>query len=367
LWASVQSNLASAYSARLRGNHAQNLESAHVAFENALTIYTSEAYPLLWAQTQNNLSVVYMEQELGERAENIENAIQCFQATLRFRTRASLPEEWAYTQNNLGNAYAERQRGDRAQNLERAIEAYDSALAVFTRDAYPECWAGAHNNLGSAFEDRVHGERTENLARAVQFYRAALEIYQPEAFPNDARRCANSLARLQIQLRNWGEAYDSLKIALGAAERLYGAALTGEGKLVEIEENTRLYRRMVSICIALTPPQVREALLFSEDGRSRLLRDQPSTLLLPAPTNIPPDLIERERALLRAARSCEFALRHVPDMATRRRWVDEAAATHKQLNALWDMFEREYSAGAYVALRRGEKLTLSDMRACLST
>jgi tetratricopeptide (TPR) repeat protein len=365
LWASAQTNLGNIYSTRLRGNHAENLEAARTAFENALTIYTHEAYPMLWAQAQNNLGVLYMERERGARDENIEHAIECFQAALIVRTRAALPEEWAFTQNNLGNAYAERLRGERAENLERAIAAHKAALTVFTREAYPEYWAGAQNNLGSAYEDRVRGDSAENFARAIQSYRAALEIFQPNVFPNDARRSASSLARLEMARGNWENAYAALQTALAAAERLYDAAATEEGKWVEVKENARLYRRMVRVCFALEPPRVREAFLVSEEGRSRLFRAQLGTVAFPAPAHVPRDLAERERALLQGMRNYELVLCAPPDAMTRRRWVEAIATTRSKLNELWDKFAREYDAGAYVALRRAEKITLHEIRDCL--
>ena len=70
--------------------------------------------------TQNNLGAAYSERIRGERAANLEAAIAAYEAALEVRTRAAFPEQWARTQNNLGNAYADRIRGERAANLEAA-------------------------------------------------------------------------------------------------------------------------------------------------------------------------------------------------------------------------------------------------------
>jgi hypothetical protein len=60
--------------------------------------------------TQNNLGLAYSDRIRGKKAENLEQAIQFYQASLEVRTREAFPFEWAMTQNNLGNAYCDRIR-----------------------------------------------------------------------------------------------------------------------------------------------------------------------------------------------------------------------------------------------------------------
>jgi hypothetical protein len=55
-WARIQNNLASAYMARIRGERTENLERAIQHFEQALTVYTREAFPEQWARVQGNLA-----------------------------------------------------------------------------------------------------------------------------------------------------------------------------------------------------------------------------------------------------------------------------------------------------------------------
>ena len=87
--------------------------------------------------TQNNLANAYSDRIRGERAENLEQAIGHYQQALEVYTRQAYPEDWAMTQNNLANAYADRIRGERAENLEQAIGHYQQALEVRTRQADP--------------------------------------------------------------------------------------------------------------------------------------------------------------------------------------------------------------------------------------
>lgn len=190
-------------------------------------------------------------------------------------------------------------------------------------------------------------------------------MYSPERLPNDARRTARNLGELQFRQHNWSNAYDALCIAAVAAERLYAGALTEEGKIAEIEENARIYQWLVEICLRLVPAHNTEGLLRSEEGRSRLFRTQLETVALPAPRGVPTDQLERERALLKALRNLENVLRSMSEETLRLRLVEEALTVREQLTELWDRFVDEYDAGAYVGLRRSEKLTFDDVRTCL--
>ncbi|NEP61701.1 MAG: tetratricopeptide repeat protein, partial [Symploca sp. SIO2G7] len=162
-WARIQNNLANAYRNRIRGQKAQNLETAIAAYNNALQIYTREAFPVDWAMTQNNLAIAYRNRIRGQKAQNLETAIAAYKNALQIRTREAFPEKWAMTQNNLAAAYSDRIRGDKAQNLEHAIASYQNALQIYTREAFPFEWATTQNNLASAYLYRIRGERADNL------------------------------------------------------------------------------------------------------------------------------------------------------------------------------------------------------------
>lgn len=49
------------------------------------------------------------------RAENLEHAIAHYEQALTVYTREAYPEQWALSQHNLANAYRERIRGERAE------------------------------------------------------------------------------------------------------------------------------------------------------------------------------------------------------------------------------------------------------------
>jgi tetratricopeptide (TPR) repeat protein len=101
--------------------------------------------------TQNNLAAAYSYRIRGDRAENIDLAIDHCNQALEVRTREAFPEDWAGTQNNLALAYRNRIRGDRAENLDRAIEHYNQALDVMTLERFPANHRLTLRNLGNLY------------------------------------------------------------------------------------------------------------------------------------------------------------------------------------------------------------------------
>ncbi|NER27096.1 MAG: CHAT domain-containing protein [Symploca sp. SIO1C4] len=184
-WAMAQMNLGNAYRDRIRGEKAQNLEDAITCFRHALEIYTRDAFPDHWAMTKMNFGAAYSDRIRGEKAQNLEDAIACYQNALEIYTRSAFRNDWAMTQMNLGAAYRNRIRGEKAQNLEDAITCFREALKVYTRSAFPNYWAKTQVNLGNAYGDRIRGEKAQNLEDAIACFQNALEIYTRKAFPDD--------------------------------------------------------------------------------------------------------------------------------------------------------------------------------------
>ena len=91
---------------------------------------TLEDFPEQWAMTQHNLALAYSDRINGSRAENLERAIEFYEAALTVRTLEDFPKDWAMSQNNLALAYWQRINGSRAENLERAIGFFKAALTV---------------------------------------------------------------------------------------------------------------------------------------------------------------------------------------------------------------------------------------------
>ncbi len=220
IWASVQNNLGTAYSDRIRGDKAENLEKAITAFSAALEVRNQTDFPVDWAMTQNNLGTAYSDRIRGDKAENLEKAITAFSAALEVRNQTDFPVDWAMTQNNLGTAYSDRIRGDKAENLEKAIAAFSSALEVYTPTNVPVTWASVQNNLGAAYSNRIRGDQADNLEYAIAAYTAVLEVINRNDFPVDWAATQNNLGNAYLK-RIRGDQADNLEYAIAA----YTAAL----------------------------------------------------------------------------------------------------------------------------------------------
>ncbi len=270
-WAMTQNNLALAYVARIRGERTKNLERAIVACEQALQVYTRDAFPEDWARMQNNLMIAYADRIQGERAENLEWAIAVSEQALQVYTRDAFPEDWARTQNNLASVYRDHIQGERAENLEWAIAVSEQALQVYTRDAFPEDWARTQNSLAIAYADRIRGERAENLERAIAAFEQALQVYTRDAFPKDCRQTAKNLGILHFQEKSWAAAVNACQLATAAAETLYQASISYEGKGDELKATADIRHRLAYAQAQLGNLQA--AVLTLEQGRARGLSE----------------------------------------------------------------------------------------------
>jgi CHAT domain-containing protein len=217
-WATTQNNLAAAYSERIQGERADNLEWAIAVYEQALQVRTRDAFPEQWAETQNNLANTYKTRIRGERADNLEWAIAAYQQALQIRVFDTYPVQWAETQNNLAATYSDRIRYDRADNLEYAILAYEQVLQVYTQETFPEQWAMTKNNLAVAYFERIRGDRADNLERAIESYEQALQVRTHDAFPEQWATTKNNLAAA-YSIRIRGEQADNLERAIAAYEQ----------------------------------------------------------------------------------------------------------------------------------------------------
>ncbi|MEQ9666756.1 tetratricopeptide repeat protein, partial [Coleofasciculus sp. G2-EDA-02] len=264
-----------AYSDRIRGERAENIERAIASYQAALEVRTRDAFPSNWAMTQNNLGVAYGDRIRGERAENIERAIASYQAALEVRTRDAFPSNWAMTQNNLGEAYRNRIRGERAENIECAIASYQAALQVYTRDAFPSDWAGTQNNLGEAYRNRIRGERAENIEYAIASYQAALQVRTREAFPQNYIKTQFNLGHAYRDAQQLDNAYHAFATAIDTVEfqrvEISLGTANDADKQKLAEEWNSLYSNMIKVCLELADNT--QAWEYIERSKTRNLID----------------------------------------------------------------------------------------------
>ncbi|TRU10624.1 MAG: CHAT domain-containing protein, partial [Microcystis aeruginosa Ma_MB_F_20061100_S19] len=220
-----------------------------------------------WAMTQNNLGNAYSDRIRGERAENLELAIVAYNLSLEVYTRDSFPYEWAMTQNNLGNAYSDRIRGEKAENLELAIFALNQSLEVITPTAYPIDCLQTGRNLGNAanliedWETAIKGynlaieaseiillealnpqQQQEILSAAIDLYYGIVQFYLNLNKPDRALEYVErSKTRYLVQLLTERDIYPKgniPQIIITELDRLR-RAIIGEEQRLAIQEQTR--------------------------------------------------------------------------------------------------------------------------------
>jgi len=192
-WASIQSDLGSAYLHRIHSDPADNVEQGIKYYKLALQVYDQRAFPHEWARTHYNLGRAYWSRIWGDWADNLEQAIAHNLSALEVWTRKAAPEDWASIQVNLGLFYANRMHGDQAENTEQSIAYCQRVLEVFTREAFPESWANIQDNLARIYIDRPLGDRDENIEQAIRLFRQALAVITKQNAPE---RWANLQAGL---------------------------------------------------------------------------------------------------------------------------------------------------------------------------
>ena len=76
-WAAIQGSLELAYAERIEDNKVENIETALIRCEEALSAFTQEAFLEEWTHTQTNLGSAYMKRVKGRHRENIDMEIGC--------------------------------------------------------------------------------------------------------------------------------------------------------------------------------------------------------------------------------------------------------------------------------------------------
>ena len=161
------------------GSRANNIEIAITGYQ--IVLNNRQPGSEMFAQTQNNLANAYSNRINGSRAENLERAIEFYEAALTVYTFEDFPEDWAMTQNNLAAAYYSRINGSRAENLERAIEFYQAALTVYTFEDFPFKNVGTLNNLGWAYLaklDNINQEKPEDTNQKAATLQSAYDTFK---------------------------------------------------------------------------------------------------------------------------------------------------------------------------------------------
>jgi tetratricopeptide (TPR) repeat protein len=224
-YAVAQNNLGKAYRTLAEvQDKAKNCRAAITAHEEALTISTKDAFPMQYAATHYNLGNAYRTlAEVQDKAKNCRAAITACKEALTISTKDAFPMQYAMTQCNLGNAYwtlAEVE--DKAKNCRAAIIAYEEALTIPTKDAFPMQYAARQGTLGNAYRTLAQVEdKAKNCRAAITAYEESLTIYTKDAFPVQYAMTQNTL----------GNAYETLAQVKDKAKNCRAAIIAYEEAL----------------------------------------------------------------------------------------------------------------------------------------
>lgn len=151
----------------------QGLLKAVAAFEQALTYWTRDQFPVEWAKAKMNLgNSLHALAQRDPGNDRLDRAIRAYHAALCLRTRDAYPADWATTQMNLGTALRTKGETDlEPASVMASLDAFDAALTVRTRAQMPTQWATT--TLNCAISLRVIGQMTGNADHFAQ----ALDLF----------------------------------------------------------------------------------------------------------------------------------------------------------------------------------------------
>lgn len=168
-WATIQSELAMAYSNRLTGERRDNLKEALRCAQKALEVFDESTFPEDYAITKSNCANIHMDTYWNYPA-SLELGITCYEEALKVYTPASYPEDWALVLSNMATAYMEK---GNTESLQKAITHLERSLIVRTRKRSDVDWALTNMNLGSALTRVAKDLADDDFMRGVEALRSA--------------------------------------------------------------------------------------------------------------------------------------------------------------------------------------------------
>jgi len=99
-------------------------------------VRTRQAYPEHWAVTQNNLALAYSDRIRGERAENLEQLLPTSSRPWRFLP-VSLPRAMGHDAEQRGEHLRQPHSGRPRRQPGAGHQPLPPGVEIFTRQAYP--------------------------------------------------------------------------------------------------------------------------------------------------------------------------------------------------------------------------------------
>ncbi|MGB3513750.1 MAG: tetratricopeptide repeat protein, partial [Microcoleaceae cyanobacterium] len=174
---------------------------------------TQTDFPIDWAATQKNLGAFYSNRVCDDKAENLKNAIETFQSenlelaiansqnALKIYTREAFPKDWAETQHNIGKLLVQQGKWyDGLSHLEETLAFYRQTEDLESRADTIYQIARTHHLMSNLDKARLH-------------YHDALRIYQHIDNQPGIATCKTGLGRLMISVGYIDDALQELNQA----------------------------------------------------------------------------------------------------------------------------------------------------------
>lgn len=301
-WASSLMHLGNAYNERIFGDPGENRELAIEIYQELINApELREQKPEVWAMAQMNFGNAYRDRTQNinsweDKQKNLEDAINCYENALIIFTPEAFPENWAKTQMNLATVLMHKNQTVQTNSVEQAIGTYQELIQrVFTREAFPEAWGMTQINLGLAYK------QAKNWESAINCFQNALQVFKRITDPLNYAKSLFLLGWTYIEAKDFHNAYSSLILAVNTMESLHGEIISGdEIKRLMSEQSGIFYQLVIKACLelALTEPDYYDrAIEYVERSKSRTLVELLNSRHLLPKGNIPEPTLEKLKNL----------------------------------------------------------------------
>ncbi|MFM2304551.1 MAG: hypothetical protein RLZZ135_1963, partial [Cyanobacteriota bacterium] len=261
-------------------------------FQNTLRIFTETDFPTGWATTQSNLANAYTVRIKGNKAENLERAIECFENALCIYTQTDFPIDCLRTATNLGNLHFIQ------GNWELAIQTYQKAISAIeitrnwatndtrrqeiiadSMDVYEKMIQACLNN-GQV--DLAIETTERSRARHLVDLMASNDLYQGEDIPETVREYLEQYEHLQERinfLRSSSQSSDNRELATSETRWRNSEVLSAEiAEITNLEaEKQQIWQQLRCLDPILAGQQQVDPISFTQIQQ---LIDNNSTAIL---------------------------------------------------------------------------------------
>jgi len=193
-WVMVHHNLANAYTVRLDGNIADNLEKALEYSQIALDKIPRHKYPLLLALIYSSVAACYKGRIKQDSVYNQQQAIACYEKAHDLYIQANDKASIAMVTYNLGSIYRAKLAGDEDANYKNVLQYAHESLAICKELDLSYRIAMVSTLLGHIYTNMLGGKiqlEPEDVIRekSIEYFTSALKFYESVGIEDEVSNC----------------------------------------------------------------------------------------------------------------------------------------------------------------------------------